>query len=195
VILRCVLPLTCARPPQYRPFQVPTGSEAACVITPISPRTGRLERKRRKISILGSAKSHHRSLAVHPTRFPALASLFPAVTHSRFVIRPEGAACRPWARLPLPSRVQLRHHKARVRQPENHTRCVAQAMWRPPPLPHRPLVAPPLQLYLPLRPCQALKMYARCQCPHAIQLSQVAANVPRQRRVQSPLHQWAVLRP
>jgi hypothetical protein len=153
------------------------------------------KRKRRKISIPGPARSRHRSLAVHPTRFPVLASPFPAATHSPFVTRPEGAACRPRARIPLPSRVQLRHHKARVRQPANRTRRVAQAMWRPPPLPHHPLVVPPLRLYFLLRPCRALRMYAGCQCPHAIQLSQVAANVPRRHQVLSPLHQWAVLQP
>jgi hypothetical protein len=38
----------------------------------------RKRRKRKATSIPGRARSHHRSPAVHPTRFRALASLFPA---------------------------------------------------------------------------------------------------------------------
>jgi hypothetical protein len=66
-------------------------------------------------------------------------------------------------------------------------------MLRQRPLPHRLLLAPPLRLSLPLRPCRALRMYAGCPCPHAIQLPEVAANAPRQRQVLSLLHQRAVL--
>ena len=57
------------------------------------------------------------------------------------------------------------------------------------PLPHRLLVAPPLQLSLPPRLCRALRMYTACPCPHAIQLLQVATNAPRQRQALLPLHQ------
>src|SRR6267154_6365454 len=62
------------------------------------------------------------------------------------------------------------------------------------PLLHHLLVAPPLRLSLPLRPYRALRMYAACPCLHAIQLSQVAANAPRQHQVLSLLHQRSVLR-
>jgi hypothetical protein len=68
-------------------------------------------------------------------------------------------------------------------------------MWRRPPLLHRPLVAPPPRLFLPPRPYRALRMYAACPCPHAIQLLEVAANAPRRHQVLFPLHQRAVLRP
>jgi hypothetical protein len=37
--------------------------------------------------------------------------------------------CHPQARTPSPSRVPLRHRKARAFQPPNRTRRVAQAMW------------------------------------------------------------------
>jgi hypothetical protein len=152
-------------------------------------------RKRKAKSVPGRARSHHRSPAVHPTRFQVLASLFPAATRSHFVTRPEGAACHPQARLLLPSRVPLRHHKARALQPANRTRRIGQAMRRRRPLLHHLLVVPQLQPSLPLRPCRALRMYAACPCPHAIQLPQVAANAPRRHQVLSLLHQRAVLRP
>jgi hypothetical protein len=87
----------------------------------------RRKRKREKISIPVQVRSHRRSLVVHPTRFRALASPFPAVTHSRSVIWPKGAACHPRARLPSPSRVPLRHCKARARQLVNR---MAQVMWK-----------------------------------------------------------------
>jgi hypothetical protein len=95
---------------------------------------------------------------------------------------------------PSLSRVPLRHHKARAHQPVNRTRHVAQVMWRQRLRPHRPLVAPSLRLSLPLRLCRALRIYAACLCPLAIQ-PQVAANAPRQHPVLSPIHQRAVLRP
>jgi hypothetical protein len=146
-------------------------------------------------SIPGQARNHHRSPAVHPTAFRALASLFPAATHSHFVTLPEGAACHPRAHLPSPSRVPLRHHRARAPQPASRRRRIAQAMRRQRPLLHHLLVAPPLRPSLPLRLCRALRMYAACPCPHAIQLPQVAANAPRQHQVLFPLHQRAVFRP
>ena len=93
----------------------------------------RKKRSRKKIPNAIQVRSHRRSLVVHPTRFQALASPFPATTHSRSVIRTEGAACRPWARLPSPSRVPLRHLKARALQRANH---ITQVMWRQRPLPH-----------------------------------------------------------
>ena len=124
----------------------------------------------------------------------ALASLFPAATHSCFVTPPEWAACHPRAHLPSHSRVQLRHHRARALQPANRTRRVAQAMRRQQPLLHHLLVAPPLRLSLPLRPYRALRMYAACPCLHAVQLPLVAANAARQHQVLSLLHQQAVLR-
>jgi hypothetical protein len=49
---------------------------------------------------------------------------------SHFVTWLEGAACHPQACLLSPSRVPLRHHKARALQPANRTRRVARAMWR-----------------------------------------------------------------
>jgi hypothetical protein len=146
-------------------------------------------------SIPGQARNHHRSPAVHPTAFRALASLFPAATHSHFVTLPEGAACHPRAHLPSPSRVPLRHHRARAPQPASRRRRIAQAMRRQRPLLHHLLVAPPLRPSLPLRLCRALRMYAACPCPHAIQLSQVVANAPRQHQVLFPLHQRVVFRP
>ena len=90
-------------------------------------------------------------------------------------------------RVPSPSHVQLRH--------QTQTRRVAQVMWRQQVLPRGPLLDPPLQLSLPLRPCRALKMYAACRCPHTIQLPQVAANALRQHQVLSFLLQPTVLRP
>jgi hypothetical protein len=108
-------------------------------------------RKRKKKSIPGQARSHHRSPAVHPTRLRALATLFPAATRSRFVTRPEGAVCHPQARLPSPFRVPLRHHKARALRPANRTRRVAQAIMRP--LPHHSGGS----LSPPLRPCQDVR--------------------------------------
>jgi hypothetical protein len=52
-----------------------------------------------------------------------LVSLFPAATHSHSVTRREGAACpsHPQARLISPSRVRLRHHRARAPQLANRT--------------------------------------------------------------------------
>jgi hypothetical protein len=147
--------------------------------------------KGKKKSVPGQAGSHRCCPAVHPTRFRVLASPFPAVV--RFVTRPEGAACHPRAPLPSPFRVPLRRHKARPLRPANRMRRVAQAILRL--LPRRPLVFPPLWLSLPLRPCRALRIYAACPCPHAIQLPEVVANAPRQLQVLSPLHQWAVSRP
>ena len=97
---------------------------------------------------------------MHPTRFQALASLFPAATHSHFVTQLEGAACHPRVRFlrPLRSDVPLGRHKARVLQPANLTRRVARVMWRRRLLPHRSLVAPSLWLSLPLHPCRALRI-------------------------------------
>ena len=152
----------------------------------------RRRRMRKETSIPDQARSHHHSPAVHRTRFRALASLFLAATRSHFVTQPEGAVNHPQARLPFPSRVPLQHHKARAPQPANRTRRVAQAVWTRPLLHHR-LVAPLLQPSLPLRPSRALRIYAACPCPHAIQLPQVAANAPRQHLVMSLPHQRAVL--
>ena len=50
-------------------------------------------------------------------------------------------------------------------------------------------------LSLPLRLCQARRMYAACPCPHTIQLLQVATNALQQHQILSPLHQRSVLRP
>jgi hypothetical protein len=92
------------------------------------------------------------------------------------------------------SRMPVRHHRVRAPRPANRTRQVAEAM-QTQPLPHHPLVASPLWLSHPLRPCRALKMYVVCPCPHAIQLQKVAANAPRQHQILSLLYQWVVLRP
>ena len=155
----------------------------------------RVKRRRKERSIPEQARSHHHSPAEHLTRFRVSASLFPAATRSHFVTQPEGAACHPQARLRLPSRVPLQHHKARAPQPANLTRRVAQAMWTQRPLLHHFLVAPLLRPFLPIRLCRALRMYAACSCPHAIQLPQVAANAPRKHQLMYLLHLRAVLPP
>ena len=69
-----------------------------------------------------------------PNSLSSLGPPVPSHCPSRFVTWPEGAACRPRAHLLSPSRVPLRHHKARVHQTANRTRRVAQAIWRQRPL-------------------------------------------------------------
>ena len=135
-------------------------SENPAVVT--SVREGNQQQK--QTSIPGQARRHHRFPALHPTRFRrTLASLFPAATHSHFVTRPGGAAYHPRVRLHSPSRVPMRHRKARVRQLANRTRRVARAIWTL--LPHRHVVAHPLQQSLPLRPYQVLRCTRHAHAP------------------------------
>jgi hypothetical protein len=140
--------------------------------------------------IHGQAKSHHHSLAMHPTRFRTLANLFPAATHSHSITLLEGTACHPHARLLSLSRVPVRtpQSKSTSTRESHETRSTGNVETTT-----TFSGVPPLRLSLPLCPFQALRMYAACPCPHATQLPEVAANSPQQRQVLSLLHQRAVL--
>ena len=98
-------------------------------------------------------------------------SQFPVATHSNFVTRPGPVGL-------LTCYSDTAKQRLGAPQSANRTRHAAQAIWTQRPLLQRPLVAPPPQPSLPLRPCRALRMYMACPCLHTIQLPQVVANAP-----------------
>jgi hypothetical protein len=104
--------------------------------------------------------------------------------------------CHPQARTPSPSRVPLRHRKARaISTSESHeTRSTGHVERRL--LHHYLQMAPLLRLSLPARLCRARRMYATCPCAHVTQLLvQAAIGGFRQRSILSYLFQRTALRP
>jgi hypothetical protein len=117
---------------------------------------------------------------VHPTR--ALASLFPAATHSHFVTRPVVHG--------LPS---LRFSRA-IEVPQSWSTSTRESheMRNTGNVDATTASSSPSDGSIS---AVSAPSYAACPCPHAIQLLEVAANALRQRQILSPLHQRAVLRP